>query len=224
MRKAPPALWTPPSRMLSTPSSLPISGMLFVVPRYSSTEVREITFRDRILESCVSRSSCTPSVKPWVSGSPLVFRNGRTAIEVLWSPSAGEPDAAGGASAEDEAGPRLERAIQPPAIRAAVPASARIPDGQRRPRGAETIWVISPGSASDVRRIPSGPVSKAHAMTSAMGNPSRQTSAMPRTTASGSSIAGTRISATCRTPKHTAPYTAATLNTFRRLSSANRRW
>src|SRR5881394_1051248 len=73
---------TLPSRILDTPSALPISRRLVGRPRYCITEVREITLRSLIFERFVSTSSWMPSAKYAFSFSSLRFWKGKTAIDL----------------------------------------------------------------------------------------------------------------------------------------------
>src|SRR2546428_387008 len=57
------------------------------------TEVREITSRARIFDSCAMTSSVIPSAKYSFSGSALRFTNGRTATERSRGGAHGEGDA-----------------------------------------------------------------------------------------------------------------------------------
>jgi len=63
MRTLSPASITDPSTTASTCSSRAISGRGFVVCRYESTELREITLSAPIFASSVTRASCIPSTK-----------------------------------------------------------------------------------------------------------------------------------------------------------------
>ena len=54
--------------------------MVFCEPRYCITDVREMTFSDLILESCVSRSSWTPLVNDSLSSSVRALAKGSTAM------------------------------------------------------------------------------------------------------------------------------------------------
>ena len=73
---------TLPSRILETPSALPISRRFVGRPRYCITDVREITLRSLIFERFVSTSSWMPSAKYAFSFSSLKFSNGKTAIDL----------------------------------------------------------------------------------------------------------------------------------------------
>jgi hypothetical protein len=77
-----------------------------------------------------------------------------------------------------------------------IPTSASRPDGQRLTAGCAMIASSSPVVAASVRWIPDGVLSKAHASTTAIGNPRIDTNAIPVVKLSGRWSAGTRMSAT----------------------------
>src|SRR6202521_1587312 len=70
-----------PSRSVATSSLAPISLRLSSRFLKGITDVREMTFRERIFDSWAITSSVMPSAKNSFSGSALRFRNGRTATE-----------------------------------------------------------------------------------------------------------------------------------------------
>ncbi len=72
---------TLPSRIVATPNSSATVRRFTARSRYSMTEVREITFRSSTLARCARMSSCTPSLKNWLSGSWFMFVKGSTATE-----------------------------------------------------------------------------------------------------------------------------------------------
>src|SRR2546421_150641 len=93
---------------------------------YCITEVRLITFRSATLAKAVRIWSCTPSVKKTLSGSRLIFSNGRTAtlfsltaVAGGMGVAAGEGDALlpltrGAERRERRMAPMISAAIHPP--------------------------------------------------------------------------------------------------------------
>ena len=183
-------------------------------------EVRAATCSCGIFASRFSSSSEMPSEKYSWSLSGDMSANGSTAIEAAETPVTA-PALAESAAAEDA---DCVPTYQAPASSAVMPTSASTPAGQRCDAGAAMIWLSSAGVASAVLCIPSGVMSNAHARTTAKGKPRSVRARIRVMVHSGSPRPGSAMSATCRMTKATAPYTAITRNTRRRLSSAKKRW
>src|SRR5215470_17804646 len=67
------------------------------LPLYEKDEFRAITKSEWKRDNSVMMSSVTPSVKYSCSGSPVMFRNGKTAMEGLSGKSSGNCGAVAGA-------------------------------------------------------------------------------------------------------------------------------
>jgi len=214
--------------MYWTPSESPTSLRSVSRPLKANAEVRAVTLNSVIFASTLRISSVIPSLKYSWSPSGLMSANGRTAIDgrvssarsVIASRISGAASVRG-ASVSTELAPDRWPANQTPPNRAANPATASSPAGHRFEAGSEAILASSPGPACSVRRMPSGVTSSAQARTRVSGKPNRTMAVINGMNVSGSPKPSFNRSAIWSNTNDIAPYTAATLNTFRLFSSAN---
>ena len=208
-----------------SPTCVAVSSAFF----NAKTEVRAATRSSRIFASTFRISSVIPSLKYSWSPSGLRSSNGSTAIDGRGSASGSENASVTSADRSDvpesASAPVPRRpAHQAPAANSTTPASASRPAGQRLLAGSATIASISPGAAASILFMPPGASSNAQASTIATGNPRIRRATTNGTKVSGSRIASASGSATWMRPNATAPYTADTLKTLRRFSSAKNCW